>query len=315
MLSIAGLSAEEERAYRFLVRTAGVAPAELAQLLGLDRESAEDTLRSLHAKGLARKAEDGYSAVAPDVALGALVHRRQEQVDLAREAIGQLTEEYLAHSRRRDAGKLIEVITSRAALRQQLRQLQENARHEVIAFCRAGNIAMTAQENTEELEALGRGVRFRVLYESALIEEPGMLGNLAYGIQLGEEARAVPDLPVRMMIADGELAILPLIQHTDGLTEPTAALIQRSNLLDALTALFESFWARGTPIGLSEGGEMSDNLYLLSLLMAGVPDKTIATQLKISQRTVQRRVNQLMELAGVQTRMQLAWHAAREHWL
>jgi hypothetical protein len=30
---------------------------------------------------------------------------------------------------------------------------------------------------------------------------------------------------------------------------------------------------------------------------------------------VQRRIAYLMERAGAQTRMQLAWHAARENWL
>ena len=59
----------------------------------------------------------------------------------------------------------------------------------------------------------------------------------------------------------------------------------------------------------------SDDLYLVSLLVAGVPDKSIATQLGVSQRTVQRRVSNIMELAGTQTRMQLAWRAATEHWL
>ncbi|MFC7722601.1 hypothetical protein [Nonomuraea recticatena] len=37
MLSAAGLSAEEEAAYRLLVRTAGVEPAELAAELGVER--------------------------------------------------------------------------------------------------------------------------------------------------------------------------------------------------------------------------------------------------------------------------------------
>lgn len=320
MLSAAGLSAEEEAAYRLLVRSAGVEPAELAEELGIESWAARRTLGSLLAKGLARAVPgepDRFTAVAPDVALAARLHRRQEEVDRARQAVEQLTGEYLAHSRRREAAQLIEVITSRTALREQLRLLQDNARHEVVSLCRAGHVAMTSQENTEELAALRRGVGYRVLYESALLEEPGMLVNLADGIELGEQARALPTLPVRMIIADGELGVLPLIQHTGGLTQLTAALIRPSSLLDALMALFESLWERATPISLTMPGSPldSDHLYLLSLLVAGVPDKSIATQLKVSQRTVQRRITHLMEQAGAQTRMQLAWHAARENWL
>ncbi|MFD1933250.1 MULTISPECIES: helix-turn-helix domain-containing protein [Nonomuraea] len=320
MLSAAGLSAEEEAAYRLLVRTAGVEPTQLAEELGVENEVARRALGSLLAKGLARAVpgeSDRFTAVAPDVALAARLHRRQEEVDRARQAVEQLTEEYLAHSRRREAAQLIEVITSRTALREQLRLLQDNARREVVSLCRAGHVAMTSQENTEELAALRRGVGYRVLYERALLEEPGMLVNLADGIELGEQARALPTLPVRMIIADGELGVLPLIQHTGGLTQLTAALIRPSSLLDALKALFESLWERATPVVLTRPGSPldSDHLYLLSLLVAGVPDKSIATQLKVSHRTVQRRITHLMEQAGAQTRMQLAWHAARENWL
>lgn len=320
MLSAAGLSAKEEAAYRLLVRTAGVEPAELAEELGVESEAARRALGSLLAKGLARAVPgepDRFTAVAPDVALAALLHRRQEEVDRARQAVEQLTGEYLAHSRRREAAQLIEVITSRTALREQLRLLQDNARHEVVSLCRAGHVAMTSQENIEELAALRRGVGYRVLYERALLEEPGMLINLADGIKLGEQARALPTLPVRMIIADGELGVLPLIQHTGGLTQLTAALVRPSSLLDALKALFESLWERATPVSLTTPGSPldSDHLYLLSLLVAGVPDKSIATQLKVSHRTVQRRITHLMEQAGAQTRMQLAWHAARENWL
>ncbi|MGV9306352.1 helix-turn-helix domain-containing protein [Nonomuraea sp. NPDC003727] len=320
MLSAAGLSAEEEAAYRLLVRTAGVEPTELAEELGVESGAARRVLGSLLAKGLARAVpgeHDRFCAVAPDVALAARLHRRQEEVDRARQAVEQLTGEYLAHARRREAAQLVEVITSRTALREQLRLLQDNARHEVVCLCRAGHVAMTSQENTEELAALRRGVGYRVVYERALLEEPGMLVNLADGIKLGEQARALPTLPVRMIVADGELGVLPLIQHTGGLTQLTAALIRPSSLLDALKALFESLWERATPVSLTTPGSPldSDHLYLLSLLVAGVPDKSIATQLKVSQRTVQRRITHLMEQAGAQTRMQLAWHAARENWL
>ncbi|MEV7080925.1 helix-turn-helix transcriptional regulator [Streptomyces sp. NPDC093516] len=54
---------------------------------------------------------------------------------------------------------------------------------------------------------------------------------------------------------------------------------------------------------------------MLSLLVAGVTDKAIASQMNLSRRNVQRRIRSLMERAGVGTRMQLAWQAARRGWL
>lgn len=325
MLEAAGLDEREERAYRALVRAGEGDAAGLAAELGISDEEAAEALAGMREQGLVREVAAGrFAPVAPDVALGPRLVRGQEAIDWARQAVEQLSEEYRASVRRRDAHRLIEVLPSRAALREQVRHLQDRARDEVLYFCRAGHVVMPSQDNDEELEALGRGVRYRVIYERALLEEPGMVENVAYGIKLGEQARAVRTLPVRMMIVDRETAVLPLVQNVGGIAEPTGALVRESSLLEALIALFEAQWERATPIRFSEDGHVAgtgpgpldaDELYLLSLLVAGVPEKTIASQLGLSLRTVQRRVYHLMRLAGAQTRMQLAWHAAREHWL
>lgn len=44
-------------------------------------------------------------------------------------------------------------------------------------------------------------------------------------------------------------------------------------------------------------------------------DASVAKQLDLGLRTVQRRVKGLMELAGVTTRLQLGWHAYEKGWV
>jgi len=181
---------------------------------------------------------------------------------------------------------------------------------------------MQGADNTEEYGALSRGVRYRAIYERALIETPGELDSIAEGVSWGEEARVVPTLPVRIAIVDRSTAICPLVRDDEqSIGEPSAAIISRGQLLDALLALFESYWELGTPVRLqpeeaeeSEGLDDSERL-LLSLLVGGVPDKSIANQLGISRRTVQRRLDRLMALAGVDTRTGLAFQAAKRDWL
>ncbi|WP_425461105.1 helix-turn-helix domain-containing protein [Kitasatospora atroaurantiaca] len=53
---------------------------------------------------------------------------------------------------------------------------------------------------------------------------------------------------------------------------------------------------------------------ILSLFLAGLTDQAAAGQLGISHRTVQRRLTDLMAKAGVDTRIQLGWQAARRGW-
>jgi hypothetical protein len=325
MLEAAGIGPDEERAYRLLVGTFDGCPESLAAKLDLTVGETAKLLESLHAKGLVSRVagpDERYEPMPPDVGFGPLLLRGQESLEWARNAVFQLAEEYRSSARRRDASQLVEVVTGAAPLRQQIRNLQRSARHEIVWFCKAGHVAMPSSDNDEELEMLSRGVRYRVIYERALLEEPGMIASAAMSIGRGEVARATSTLPVRLAIADGSLALCPLVPAADGLGEPTAALIRQSSLLDALIALFESHWERSSPLQLTgsggqpaEVGPDSDELYLLSLLVAGVADKAIASQLGLSLRTVQRRVHDLMVKAGADTRTQLAWHAAKLNWL
>jgi DNA-binding CsgD family transcriptional regulator len=54
------------------------------------------------------------------------------------------------------------------------------------------------------------------------------------------------------------------------------------------------------------------DLRILRMLLDGCTDTTVALRLGVGRRTVQRRIRQMMDEAGVNTRIQLGWHA-REH--
>ena len=95
--------------------------------------------------------------------------------------------------------------------------------------------------------------------------------------------------------------------------------------LDALIALFDHYWAASVPLLLDDGATdgaddaggapVGDDRRILSLLLAGATDATVARQLDISVRTVQRRVTEMMATAGVGTRIQLGRHAAERGWV
>ncbi|HEV7712037.1 MAG TPA: TrmB family transcriptional regulator [Asanoa sp.] len=311
------LSAAEQDAYRLLIRLGAAESEDLAASSDLPAGAAAELLEALRSKGLAT-AGPVFRPLAPDVAFGDALLRRQQVLDDARRTVAALGEDFRLHSRRRDADRLVEVIVGRAALRTRLREMQDTAKAEILWFCRANPLAMAGPENAEEESALGRGVRYRAIYERALLEKPGELASILESTAAGEEARTLPTLPVRLAIADRTLAICPLVpDESREIGEPTAALIRSSELLDALVALFESFWERATPLRADgRHTELTEpDTLLLSLVVSGLPDKSIATHLSVSKRTVQRRLDRLMGLAGVDTRTGLAFQAARRGWI
>lgn len=307
------LSEIEQRTYRLLVRLGRAGAADLVAHGAVPPGEAEAVLESLRAKGLAGPGPVHHPLPA-DVALGDALLRRQQDLQNTQQIVAALSEEYRAHARRRDSEHLVSLVVGAGPLRQRLREMQDDARREILWFCRANPLAMAGTENAEEGSALARGVRYRAIYERELLDRPGELESILESVAAGEQARTLPTLPVRLAIADRELAICPLVpDESRGMGEPTAALIRSSELLDALVALFESYWERSTPLGVP-GPEGVDTL-LLSLVVAGMPDKSIATHLGVSKRTVQRRIDRLMDQAGVDSRTGLAYQAARRDWL
>ncbi|MFD0557732.1 Homeodomain-like domain-containing protein [Stackebrandtia endophytica] len=308
-LTALGISPEPERAYRALVVGGPADAPMLANALDTDSDHAQKLLDELTQTGLASPESGRYRAAPPEIALRALLVRRRDELGHAEAALAELAELFRSQG---DAGSirdLIEVVTGAEGVRQRFLQIQSAATKDLRAFVKPQPILISAQENPAEGEALARGVTYRVVLERALLEQPGMLGNVADTLAAGEQVRATNLLPLRMMIADGQIGLVPLAESG----EPGAVVVHPSGLLDALIGLFELVWQQaaevfeanddGAPPGLDER--------IVALLLQGFPDKAIAKQLEVSPRTVQRRIKLMMDTANAHTRVQLGYWLAR----
>jgi DNA-binding CsgD family transcriptional regulator len=328
MLEVAGLDAAEESAYRTLLRFPAASDAELAGHLGVSLTEATALLLSLEARGMASVVPGPlprYRATAPDLALAPLVHSRERELREIRVRITQLTEEYRSRGgAQRGTSEFVELVHGARAIALRVDQLQRNARKEVRGLVKPPVVAVSAQDNDAEYDVLAEGVRYRVIYDRELLMLPGDPYMVSEAASKGEEARIAVDLPLKLAIADDDLALVPVADTAPG-GEPCAVLVHQSGLLDALVALFETLWVSSTPILVGANGHIDEDspaeeptagdMRLLSLLLAGLTDQSIALQLGLSTRTVQRRLHDLIKLTGVRTRVQLIWQATKRGWI
>jgi sugar-specific transcriptional regulator TrmB len=324
LLNVLGLSAEESLAYRELVAVPSTTPAELARRVSGETTEAARVLSALEQKGLAaRSSEDMTRFVAspPSVALGALLVERQNEIRLAELELGSLDEIYRVASSERGAADVVDVVEGADAIRHRFEQLHRAARREVMAFVKAPTAVISAVDTSAEDEAVTRGVEYRVVLEREMLDEPAMYDEIVRSAQAGERVRVADSLPIKLLVVDHELALVPI-----GPAEAPvlgALLVRQSGLLDALAALFEAEWRNATEVAFSAGAivevepDAIDDVdaQIISLLLAGLNDQAVAYHLKTSLRTVQRRVRHLMDLARAETRMQLGWQAARLGWV
>lgn len=319
---VLGLSAEESLAYRDLVAVASTTGDELAVRLSVSPADADRVLRALEVHGLvARSGNDSrrYVAEPPSIALGALLARRQDEVRIAELELGRLDEVYRNASAGRGPTDVIDVVRGADAVRQRFEQVQLGARAEVLAFVKPPVTVTTAQDNTAEDQAVARGVQYRIVIERTMLDaDATTVHQASEAARAGERVRVADSVPLKLVVIDRRLAYLPIASEP-GRAAAGALLVHESGLLDALVALFEAVWERATPLVSSPdqvpGGMAKDldevDAQVLSLLLAGLTDQAVASHLTLSLRTVQRRVRYLMDWAGVETRVQLGWQAAR----
>ncbi|WP_377268713.1 helix-turn-helix transcriptional regulator [Peterkaempfera sp. SMS 1(5)a] len=325
LLALLGLDAEQDALYQRLVDRPGSDPAVLTPPTA-EVEAVTRTLRTLVDRGLAtaeRHPEGArYRASSPLLALGPLLESRRADLHRVEHFVTELAGRHRA-AQSRTPGAPVEVLSGASAIRRWLVVMQRQARHEVLSLVpalRAPAAVMSFEDNLEEveLESMRRGVTMRSVVERAWLEDPGLARSFAELAGQGQQISVTDELPVKLIIADRDVALLPL-DETSG---PVALVVHRSGLLTALVSLFEQYFAKGwrlratgaeqgqeTDAGLADGRDTVDR-QIVALLHVGLTDAAIARQLGMGHRTVQRRLQVLMASVGAVTRFQLGWHAA-----
>lgn len=321
MLDGVGLDDDTARVYRALVARPSATAAELVPDVGLTQPQVRKILTALEGVGLAaRQGADSERAVAspPGIALRAMLSEQERRLDAVRTGLVDLETVYRESLAGRTVPDVVDLVLGPDAVRQRFAQLQSAAAEQVRVFMRADVPFVSAEENAEEERALLRGVRYRVIVERGVLDNPNFLNAARESLPYGEYVRAVPMLPTRLLIVDDHLALLPMVRPTDD--RYGAILVHPSSLLDLLVEVFETTWSSANRITDSEeppGASALEPLdrSMLKLLMVGLTDARIASQLGVSARTVQRRVSALMDITRVATRFQLGAEAVRREWV
>jgi DNA-binding CsgD family transcriptional regulator len=314
-LQAVGLSAAEDAAYEMLVDRS---PSTLHQLTSCWNrpEDLGSVLADLRTKGLVTQLPEEparYSAVAPDIAVDALLLDGEQQLRRARAHADRLVARYRRQAVRDQPGTIIEVVSGNRAIRQRVTQIQRGTRNEIRCLDQPPYIDLEGSIATE-LELLASGVSCRTIYDGVSVEQPEALPGIEQLTLAGQRARVLPRLPMKLYLSDDRFAVLPLQREAD-LTQ-AAIIVHPSALLEALGNLFEGLWQHALPLDLPatapsrRGRSTADDQRIIVLLLSGLTDEAIARQLGVSYRTAQRRIAALIERLGVQTRFQAGVQAA-----
>jgi DNA-binding CsgD family transcriptional regulator len=327
VLEAFGISSGAEALYRALLQAPRTPLIDLARAAGLTERDARQAAKTLELTGLVSRRPGKLVTLIPtppDRVGDVLAQTRIRAVERARSEMHRLAEEYhLIHEQADAPTDVVEVITGPVAIEQAWVHLQLSARHQIRGFDAPPYLRPTESDpnvlNPSEMDLLAKGISYRIAYAQAALDRPGALAAIEVSTAAGEEARLLPEVPMKLTIADEHVALLPLHAEGSG-ANWTMLLVHASPLLAALAEMFETAWNRALPLDVHKANQpdpggpnalTAQDRQLLALIAAGLKNESIARQLGVSMRTVERRFTHLARKLNARNRVEIIMQATR----
>jgi sugar-specific transcriptional regulator TrmB len=133
-----GISDLEEAVYECLLSHPGASVAQIARLIAQSSQRTQRLVDAIEAKGLVTHAAERprrYVPTAPDIAMEALLLKRQDDLQSVRTRIQELSERAAAH-RQDEREQIVELSVSHEAQRQAFDHLRLGAQREIVCLTR-----------------------------------------------------------------------------------------------------------------------------------------------------------------------------------
>ncbi|GLZ76169.1 hypothetical protein Afil01_09760 [Actinorhabdospora filicis] len=313
-LDALGISARDERVYRYLLRRPdGVNRAEAATDLGLCAADLVAVVDALAELGLI-SGHEVLHARDPERALDDLIERRIAETRERMREIGAVRDVLPSLLRERATGEPVELIERVEDIDRVYARIAEvrEASDECLAIASAERRHVQPGQQQRTLDRLRRGKIYRTIVHRDALASPAMRAHMTVIHRAGDHHRVVNEQVQPTLIFDRAVAFVPL---DPGNPANGALVVRQPGVVATLLDLFERLWDRATDLEPAGDGLNEAERLVLDLLSRSSKDETAARELGVSVRTYRKHVASLMERLGASTRFQAARLAGERGWL
>jgi hypothetical protein len=320
-LSALGFSAAQEHLYRTLLRNSGCTLAELAALVSAPVERLREDVGRISALGLVELRDDSVVALPPQQALTKLIgdetrrlRTARDQLDSLHGLVPSLTAEHL--SSQAPAGQPVtgEIVRADDVV-DVIRSLAPNCSGDLL-WMRPDQWRSPEGAVVDRcvMELMRAGRRSRAIYPAQVLQEaPGVVRERS---AVGEHVRVLAHVPWRIAVLGDAAAMLP---QDLAVPRGPVLVVRQQAVIEVLRQLFETMWDKAMAVpgldGRRDDGGADDRQLLLDQLAGGAKDEQIARALGLGLRTVRRRVAEVLDELGAESRFQAGAEAVRRGWL
>jgi DNA-binding CsgD family transcriptional regulator len=314
--------------YALALADAEWTPHDVCARTGWTAREVDEALDALVALGLATPYDavpSGWSVQTPAAAIARLLQTSERQSDelvasvaRTRSALARVLGDFQPIHIQQLAEARIEMIHQPSQVVAILDEAARSSTSEILSLHPRGATQLPAGDERNR-EAMRRGVTMRSIHLAASAAAPQVRAHLRQLIKDGAEVRMAPTIPMRLIIVDRTLAIVPAVDPDGTLAESGAAMVLRSPaMVSVLRQVFEHCWASASDLLLEDNpAAVADTRHreVVRLLASGLTDEAIGRKLGLSDRTVRRIVAELMQQVGAESRFQAGVKMVRTGWL
>ncbi|WP_371588618.1 LuxR C-terminal-related transcriptional regulator [Streptomyces virginiae] len=326
MLQSLGLGEKDHKVYRALLLHPDWGISDIGQSVGLPELEVRGTLDRLTNLALLHSVSgtERYFPANPEIGISLHLQKVEAELDerralLSRDraALAELTSDYAALWRQAETAG-VERLDGVEAVRIRLQELSQRAGSEVHALMPGGALSPAALEACRPLDQqnLARGVRLQTVYLDSVRNDHATVEYATWLAGLGGETRTAPVLPLRLIVCDGSVAVIPVNINA---SSQGAFVIHLRSMVTAFDELFRLIWERASALGEAPPGSIDGpserDHALLKMLQEGVTDEGMSRKLGVSLRTVRRIMADLMKRLNAQSRFQVGTEAVRRGWI
>lgn len=254
-----GLSKREAEVYIALLQKKEFTAPELTKITTITRTKIYEHLQNLVHKGLCneniKNGQKIYKAVSPRIVLKDMINHHELDLERKKKS-SELLEKELSSIHKMGLANIesldyIEVLNDPRQIKERWFDIEKNLKKELLVFTKPP-YSVSLEDNIKEgSRVLKKKINTRSIYEySGLksVEIQNLLALIDAYQKLGEKARIIKKLPMKLAVCDESISMLALDDRISLNPGITTILIDHPGFAAAMKNTFESYWMNSMTI-------------------------------------------------------------------
>ena len=255
-----GLSKRESEVYIALLTKKEFTAPEIGKITSVSRNKSYEVLQSLVKKNLCtEKFKNGtkvFSGIKPDIALQNIISIQENELKEKKELTAQFSKELmkLHAANKNSSGPLdyIEVFTDIGQVKDRWESIERNTKKELLVFTKPP-YSVSLEDTLEVAEEVKKNkIVIKSIYEYKTLQSIEEATNLLKMIdiykKMGEEARIIEELPMKLAISDLTTTVFVLDDKISMQSGMTTMIVEHSGFATALEKVFDGYWKEAMQI-------------------------------------------------------------------